>query len=253
MLFILCLLRLLPPIVLAVFLSSFPPFFVKVLLPLLICIIVCSSFTALACIKASSHHPSVMAVSSEIKWLCKSSRPCLVILIWYTGWNRVIIGEVIIKGLSSGPPPRCLSACSLKDIGRRTGPISPFASRPHRKSRWVMAPGSAISGVRQIGGGLITTLRRCVMKLSAPSELSTSISSSTPSLLAFLCHCSVNSAFTLSAAVFGHQSSLCLTLTRSLINLLTFSQEGECCLLIGLSVLAPFTEGKLGKCWYYGF
>lgn len=79
------------------------------------------------------HPPSVKAVSSEIKWLCKSSRPCLVILIWYSGWNRVIIGEVIIKGLSSGPPPRCLSARSLKDIGRQTGPISPFASRPHRK------------------------------------------------------------------------------------------------------------------------
>lgn len=159
----------------------------------------------------------------------------------------MIIGEVIIKGLSSGPPPCCLSACSLKDIGRQTGPISPFASRPHRKSRWVMAPGSAISGVSQIGGGLITTLRRCVMKLSAPSELSASISSSTPSLLAFLYHCSVNSAFALPAAVFGHQSSLCLTLTRSLINLLTFNQKDECHLLIGLTVLAPFTEGKLVK------
>lgn len=73
------------------------------------------------CIKTSSHPPSVKAVSSEIKWLCKSSRPCLVILIQYTGWNRVIIGEVIIKGLSFGPPPHCLSARSLKDIGRQTG------------------------------------------------------------------------------------------------------------------------------------
>lgn len=52
----------------------------------------------------------------------------------------MIIGEVIIKGLSSGPPPRCLSARSLKDIGKQTGPISPFASRPHRKKS--AGPGS---------------------------------------------------------------------------------------------------------------
>lgn len=93
------------------------------------------------------HPSSVKAVSSEIKWLCKSSRPCLVILIWYTGWNRVIIGEVIINGLSSGPPPRCLSACSLKDIGRQTGPISPFGSRPHRK--------------KSVGHGSQTCDKRC--------------------------------------------------------------------------------------------
>lgn len=92
------------------------------------------------------------------------------------------------------------------------GPISPFASPPHRKSRWVMAPGCTISGDCQIGGGLITSLRRCVMKLSAPSELSSSISSGTPSLLAFLHHCSVNSAFTLSATVFS------LSYTDSLFN-----------------------------------
>lgn len=62
------------------------------------------------------------AASSEIKWLCKSSRPCLVILISYTGWNVVIIGEVIIKALGGAPPLHCLSACSLKGIGRQTGP-----------------------------------------------------------------------------------------------------------------------------------
>lgn len=118
----------------------------------------------------------------------------------------MIIGEVIIKGLGSVPPLRCLSERSLKDIGRQTGPISPFASQPHRKSRWVMGPVSVISDLRQIGGGLITSLRRSVMKLSSPSELSTSISSSTPSLLAFLYHCSANSA-----AVFGHQSSVSLS------------------------------------------
>lgn len=107
----------------------------------------------------------------------------------------------------------CLSACSLKDIGRQTGPISFFASQPHRKSLWVMAPGSAISSVHQIGGGLITSLRRCVMKLSAPSELSSSFSSRTPSLSVFLHHCSVNSAFTLSVAVFGLQLFFYLILT----------------------------------------
>lgn len=76
-----------------------------------------------------------------------------------------------------------------------------------------MAPGSAISSVHQIGGGLITSLRRCVMKLSAPSKLSSSFSSSTPSLSVFLHHCSVNSAFTLSVAVFGLQLFFYLILT----------------------------------------
>lgn len=148
----------------------------------------------------------------------------------------MIIVEVIIKVFLPCRFPCCLSACSLKDIGRQTGPISPFASRPHRKSRWVMAPGSVISGRRQIGGGLIMSLRRFVMKLSAPSMLSTSISSSPPSLLALLYHSSVNSAFLLSAAVVGHQSSSCLRMTCTLINCLAFKQESECHLLIDLTV-----------------
>lgn len=144
---------------------SCPPFFIHIFFSsLLICIIVCLSFSALVpflplflpfplcsatppCIN-TPHPPPVKVVSSKIKWLCKSSRPCLIIDLVCTRWNRVIIGEVIIKGLRFGPPPRCLSAHSLKDIGRQTGPISPFASRPHRKSRWVMAPGSVISGIR---------------------------------------------------------------------------------------------------------
>lgn len=142
--------------------------------------------------KGSSDPPSVKAVSSKIKRRGKSSRMLLVKLIWYAGWNRMIIEEVIIKGLGPNPRPRCLSARLLEDIGRQMGPISPFASRPHCKSRWVMAPGSVIRGELQIGGGLITSLRRCVMKLSAPSELSTPIPSRTPSLLAFIHHCLVN-------------------------------------------------------------
>lgn len=73
------------------------------------------------------------------------------------------------------------------------------------------------------------------MKLSAPSELSTSISSSSPSLLAFLYHCSVNSDFNLSAATFGLRSSLSLTLTH-LINLSAFNQDAECHLVIALTV-----------------
>lgn len=52
-------------------------------------------------------------------------------------------------------------------------PRSPFASRPRRKkSRRVTAPAGAISGEYQIGGGLITSRRRCATKLSAPSDLS---------------------------------------------------------------------------------
>lgn len=83
-----------------------------------------------------------------------------------------------------------------------------------------------------------------MMKLSALSELSTSISSSSPSLLAFLYHCSVNSAFNLSDATFRQRSSLSLILSP-LINLSAFNQDAECHLLIALTVEAPCTEDKL--------